>query len=289
MNNQIISGCYSSTVFVSGDDIGTIYIGKYNNTTNKQEKLMTKIIDQIHGPIHKICCHPMKNYFFLCGDISGAIMKLTVTPFFATEIKTVATHQYQVCDMDIHKNGNFLVTCSNDAIKLWDIKMDGMIILHTIKPESYSLCVAFHPEKSFFAVGYADKKIRLFVLDQMNKITETGCSNIQSGDVNNIVFDKTGGEYLAATSYNSVYIYNFPKMDIVYCFRDNIEPVADFTRYNINDLVFINDKKMIITTCNNKQIIQRFYNDIIQTMNIEFVKNYDYSVNNIQAHETPTS
>ena len=177
MNNQIISGCNSPTVFVSGDDIGTIYIA------NKNEKLMTKIIDQIHGPIHKICCHPLKNYFFLCGDISGAIMKLTVTPFFATEIKTVATHQYQVCDMDIHKNGNLLVTCSNDAIKVWDLKMDGMIALHTIKPESYALCVAFHPEKSFFAVGYADKKIRLFVLDQMNKITEMGSSNIQSGDV----------------------------------------------------------------------------------------------------------
>lgn len=283
MNNQIISGCNSSTVFVSGDDIGTIYIA------NKNEKLMTKIIDQIHGPIHKICCHPVKNYFFLCGDISGAIMKLTVTPFFATEIKTVATHQYQVCDMDIHKNGNLLVTCSNDSIKLWDIKMDGMIMLHTIKPESYALCVAFHPDKSFFAVGYADKKIRLFVLDNMNKITETGCSACQSGDVNNLVFDKNGGEYLAATSYNSVYIYNFPTMDIVYCFRDNIEPVADFTRYHINDLVFTNDKKVVITTCNNKQIIQRFYNDISQKMDIEFVKNYDYSVNNIQAHDTPTS
>ena len=36
MNNQILSGCNSSTVFVSGDDIGTIYIA------NKNEKLMSK-------------------------------------------------------------------------------------------------------------------------------------------------------------------------------------------------------------------------------------------------------
>jgi hypothetical protein len=78
-------------------------------------------------------------------------------------------------------------------------------------------------------------------------------------------------------------------METVYCFRDNIEPVADFTRYHINDLGFTNDKKIVITTCNNKQIIQRFYNDISQTMDIDFVKNYEYTVNHLQAHDTPTS
>jgi len=280
---SIISVCNNLTIFVSGDDTGTIYI------SNKNEKLMTKINDQIHGPIHKICCHPVKNYFLLCGDISGAIMKLTVTPFFATEIKTVANHQYPVCDMDIHKNGNLLITCSNEAIKLWDIKLDGMSLLHTIKPEVYAMCIAFHPDKSFFAVGYADKKIRLFVFDQMNKITEIRCSECQYGDVNNLVFDKTGGEYLAATSYNLVYIYSFPTMEKVYCFSDNIEPVGDITRYHINDLGFTNDKKLVITTCNNKQIIQRYYNDFNKTMDIEFVKKYEYTVNHLQAHETPTS
>lgn len=287
MSNQILSGCFSPTVFVSGDDIGTIYIGKYNNITNKHEKLMTKINDQIHGPIYKICYNPIKNYFLLCGDISGSIMKLTVNAFYATEIKTVGSHSYQVCDMDIHKNGNLLVTCSNDAIKLWDIKLDVITITHTIKTENYALTVAFHPEKSFFAVGYSDKKIRLFVLDNTNKITESECSDMQSGDPSNIVFDKNSGEYLAATSYNSIYIYNFPKMDCIYHFNDNIESVADYTRYHINDLIFTNDKKIIIITCNKKQIIKRFFNDISRNMEIEYVKDYDYTVNNIQAHETP--
>ena len=78
-------------------------------------------------------------------------------------------------------------------------------------------------------------------------------------------------------------------METVYCFRDNIEPITDFTRYHINDLGFTNDKKIVITTCNNKQIIQRFYNDISQKMDIDFVKNYEYTVNHLQAHETPTS
>lgn len=283
---SIISGCNSPTIFVSGDENGTIYIGKYSSTTNKYEKLMVKLYDQIHGPICKICYHPMKNYFLLCGDISGAIMKLTVNTFFTTDIKTVGTHPYQVCDMDIHKNGNLLVTCSNDVIKVWDIKMDVMNIIQTIKTENYALCVAFHPEKTFFAVGFADKKLRLFVLDQTNTVTEIGSSTYQCGEVNNIVFDKTG-KYIATSSYNSVYIYSFPGMECIYCYNDNIEPISDFTKYQINNIAFLNDKKIVITTCNNKQIIQRFYNDNNRNMEIEFVKNFEYSVNHIQAHETP--
>lgn len=111
---SIISGAHNATVFVSGDEIGVIYIGKYPNIGG----VMVKIINQINGPILKICGNHLKNYFFLCGDISGAIMKLNVNGLFAAELKTVANHQYQVCDMDMHKNGNLLVTCSNDAIKL---------------------------------------------------------------------------------------------------------------------------------------------------------------------------
>ena len=283
---SIISGCNSPTIFVSGDDIGTIYIGKYSNMNNKYDKLMVKLNDQIHGPICKICYHPMKNYFLLCGDISGSIMKLTVSTFFTTDIKTVGSHPYQVCDMDIHKNGNLLVSCSNDVIKIWDIKMDVMNIIQTIKTENYALCIAFHPEKSFLAIGYADKKIRLFVLDQTNTVTEIAGSNNQLGDVNNIIFDKTG-KYIATSSYNSVYIYTFPLMECIYYFEDNIESIPDFTRYHINNIVFLNDKKIVITTCNNKQIIQRFYNDNNRNMEIEFVKNFEYSVNHIQAHETP--
>ena len=288
---SIISGCNNATVFVSGDEIGTIYIGKYSNIggIGKYDKVMVKLIDQVNGPILKICGSPLKNYFFLCGDISGAIMKLSVNSLFAAELKTVANHQYQVCDMDIHKNGNLLVTCSNDAIKLWDIKMDSMIMLHTIKLESYSLCVAFHPDKSFFAVGYADRRIRMFVLEQMNTVAEVGCTfRSQVGDMGNLVFEKSG-KYFAATSYNLVYIYSFPGMEEVYCFSDNIEPLADTTRYHISDLSFTIDKRIVITTCNNKQIIQRFFNEFSKTMEIESIKNYEYSVNHLLAHETPIS
>ena len=255
---SIISGSNNATVFVSGDDIGTIYIGKYSQVggVGKYDKVMVKLIDQVHGPILKICCHPMKNYFFLCGDISGAIMKLTVSGLFAAELKTVANHQYQVCDMDIHKNGNLLVTCSNDAIKLWDIKLDGMSPIHTIKTDLYGLRVAFHPEKSFFLVGYADQRIRMFVLEQMNTVVEIRCtSNSQIGDIRNIMFEKSG-KYFAATGYNLVYIYSFPEMEEVYYFIDNIKPIGDNTRYHINDLNFVIDKKIVITTCNNKQVIQ---------------------------------
>jgi hypothetical protein len=231
----------------------------------------------------------LKNYFFLCGDISGAIMKLSVNSLFAAELKTVANHQYQVCDMDFHKNGNLLVTCSNDAIKLWDVKLDGMSPIHTIKTEVYGLCVAFHPDKSFFAVGYADRRIRMFVLEQMNTVAEVGCTfRSQVGDMGNIVFEKSG-IYFAATSYNLVYIYSFPRMEEVYCFSDNIEPLVDTTRYHISDLSFMIDKKIVITTCNNKQVIKRFYNEFSKNMEIESVKNYDYSVNNLLAHETPIS
>ncbi len=294
---SIISGSNNSTVFVSGDEIGTIYIGKYSQVggvggvggSGKYDKVIVKLIDQINGPILKICGSHLKNYFFLCGDISGAIMKLTVNSLLAAEIKTVANHQYQVCDMDIHKNGNLLVTCSNDAIKLWDIKLDGMSPIHTIKTEVYGLCVAFHPEKSFFAIGYADRRIRMFVLEQMNTVVEIG--NIigsQFGEISNIVFEKSG-KYFAVTCYNVVYIYSFPGMEEVYWFNDNIEPLADNTRYHISDLSFVIDKKIVITTCNNKQIIQRFYNEFSKTMEIESVKNYDYSVNTLLAHETPIS
>ena len=294
---SIISGSNNSTVFVSGDEIGTIYIGKYSQVggvggvggAGKYDKVLVKLIDQINGPILKICGSHLKNYFFLCGDISGAIMKLTVNSLLAAEIKTVANHQYQVCDMDIHKNGNLLVTCSNDAIKLWDIKLDGMSPIHTIKTEVYGLCVAFHPEKSFFAIGYADRRIRMFVLEQMNTVVEIG--NIigsQFGEISNIVFEKSG-KYFAVTCYNVVYIYSFPGMEEVYWFNDNIEPLADNTRYHISDLSFVIDKKIVITTCNNKQIIQRFYNEFSKTMEIESVKNYDYSVNHLLAHETPIS
>jgi len=288
---SIISGSHNATVFVSGDEIGSIYIGKYSNVggVGKYDKVMVKLIDQVNGPILKICSSPLKNYFFLCGDISGAIMKLTVNPLFAAEFKTVASHQYQVCDMDIHKNGNLLVTCSNDAIKLWDVKLDGMSPIHTIKTEVYGLCVAFHPEKSFFAVGYADRRIRTFVLEQMNTVSEVGCTfRSQVGDMGNLVFEKSG-KYFATTSYNLVYIYSFPGMEEVYCFSDNIEQLADNTRYHISDLSFLNDKKIVITTCNNKQIIQRFYNEFSKNMEIESVKNYEYSVNHLLAHETPIS
>ena len=288
---SIISGCNNATVFVSGDEIGTIYIGKYSNIggIGKYDKVMVKLIDQVNGPILKICGSPLKNYFFLCGDISGAIMKLSVNSLFAAELKTVANHQYQVCDMDIHKNGNLLVTCSNDAIKLWDIKMEGMSQIHTIKTDVYGLCVAFHPDKSFFAVGYADRRIRLFVLEQMNTVAEVGCTfRSQVGDMGNLVFEK-GGKYFAATSYNLVYIYSFPGMEEVYCFSDNIEQLADTTRYHISDLSFTIDKRIVITTCNNKQIIQRFFNDFSKTMEIESIKNYEYSVNHLLAHETPIS
>lgn len=286
---SIISGSNNATVFVSGDEYGTIYIGKYTNVggVGKYDKLMVKLIDQVNGPILKICGNPLKNHFFLCGDISGAIMKLTVSALFATELKTVANHQYQVCDMDIHKNGNLLLTCSNDSIKLWDIKMDGMTLYHTIKTEAYGLHVAFHPEKSFFAVGYANQRIRIFVLDQMNAVMEIACtSGSQIGEIRNIVFEKSG-KYFAVTGYNLVYIYSFPGLEEVYCFSDNIEPLVDNTRYNISDLSFIIDKKIIIATCNNKQIIQRFYNDFSKKMEIEFVKNYEYSINHLLAHETP--
>ena len=288
---SIISGCNNATVFVSGDEIGTIYIGKYSNIggIGKYDKVMVKLIDQVNGPILKICGSPLKNYFFLCGDISGAIMKLSVNSLFAAELKTVANHQYQVCDMDIHKNGNLLVTCSNDAIKLWDIKMEGMSQIHTIKTDVYGLCVAFHPDKSFFAVGYADRRIRLFVLEQMNTVAEVGCTfRSQVGDMGNLVFEK-GGKYFAATSYNLVYIYSFPGMEEVYCFSDNIEQLADTARYHISDLSFTIDKRIVITTCNNKQIIQRFFNDFSKTMEIESIKNYEYSVNHLLAHETPIS
>ena len=282
---SIISGSNNATVFVSGDEYGSIYIGKYSNAGG----VLVKLIDQVNGPILKICGSPLKNYFFLCGDISGAIMKLTVNPLFAAELKTVANHQYQVCDLDFNKNGNLLVTCSNDAIKLWDVKLDGMSPIHTIKTEVYAQCVAFHPDKSFFAVGYADMRIRMFVLEQMNTVVEVG--NIigsQIGDMSNLVFEKSG-KYFAATSYNLVYIYSFPWMEEVYWFSDNIEPVSDNTRYHINDLSFINDKKIVITTCNNKQVIKRFYNEFSKNMEIESVKNYDYSVNNLLAHEIPIS
>jgi WD40 repeat protein len=282
---SIISGSNNATVFVSGDEIGTIYIGKYSNSGS----VLVKLIDQVNGPILKICGSPLKNYFFLCGDISGAIMKLTVNALLAAELKTVANHQYQVCDMDFHKNGNLLVTCSNDAIKLWDVKLDGMSPIHTIKTEVYAKCVAFHPDKSFFLVGYSDMRIRMFVLEQMNTVVEVG--NIirsQIGEMSNLVFEKSG-KYFAATGYNLVYIYNFPGMEEVYCFSDNIEPVSDITRYHISDLSFVIDKKIVITTCNNKQVIKRFYNEFNKNMEIESVKNYDYSVNNLLAHETPIS
>jgi WD40 repeat protein len=288
---SIISGSNNSTVFVSGDECGTIYIGKYSQIggLGKYEKIMVKLIDQVNGPILKICGSPLKNYFFLCGDISGAIMKLTVNALFAAELKTVANHQYQVCDMDMHKNGNLLVTCSNDAIKLWDIKLDGMSPIHTIKTDIYGMRVAFHPEKSFFTVGYADRIIRMFVLEQMNTVMEVGCiSRSQIGEMNNLMFEKSG-KYFAATGYNMVYIYSFPGMEDVYCFRDNIEPVSDITRYHISDLSFVIDKKIVITTCNNKQVIKRFYNEFSKNMEIESVKNYEYSVNHLLAHETPIS
>jgi WD40 repeat protein len=288
---SIISGSNNSTVFVSGDECGTIYIGKYSQVggLGKYEKIMVKLIDQVNGPILKICGSPLKNYFFLCGDISGAIMKLTVNALFAAELKTVANHQYQVCDMDMHKNGNLLVTCSNDAIKLWDIKLDGMSPIHTIKTDIYGMRVAFHPEKSFFTVGYADRIIRMFVLEQMNTVMEVGCiSRSQIGEMNNLMFEKSG-KYFAATGYNMVYIYSFPGMEDVYCFRDNIEPVSDITRYHISDLSFVIDKKIVITTCNNKQVIKRFYNEFSKNMEIESVKNYEYSVNHLLAHETPIS
>ena len=275
---SIISGAHNATVFVSGDEIGTIYIGKYSNVRG----VIVKLIDQVNGPILKICGSPLKNHFFLCGDISGAIMKLSVNSLFAAELKTVANHQYQVCDMDFHKNGNLLVTCSNDAIKLWDVKLDGMSPIHTIKTEVYGLCLAFHPDKSFFLVGYADMRIRMFVLEQMNTVAEVGCTfRSQVGDMGNIVFEKSG-KYFAATSYNLVYIYSFPGMEEVYCFSDNIEPLADNTRYHISDLSFVIDKKIVITTCNNKQVIKRFYNEFSKNMEIE-------SVNNLLAHETPIS
>jgi WD40 repeat protein len=288
---SIISGSNNSTVFVSGDECGTIYIGKYSQIggLGKYEKIMVKLIDQVNGPILKICGSPLKNYFFLCGDISGAIMKLTVNALFAAELKTVANHQYQVCDMDMHKNGNLLVTCSNDAIKLWDIKLDGMSPIHTIKTDIYGMRVAFHPEKSFFTVGYADRMIRMFVLEQMNTVMEVGCiSRSQIGEMNNLMFEKSG-KYFAATGYNMVYIYSFPGMEDVYCFRDNIEPVSDITRYHISDLSFVIDKKIVITTCNNKQVIKRFYNEFSKNMEIESVKNYEYTVNHLIAHETPIS
>jgi hypothetical protein len=167
--------------------------------------------------------------------------------------------------------------------------MEGMSQIHTIKTDVYGLCVAFHPDKSFFAVGYADRRIRLFVLEQMNTVAEVGCTfRSQVGDMGNLVFEK-GGKYFAATSYNLVYIYSFPGMEEVYCFSDNIKPLADATRYHISDLSFTIDKRIVITTCNNKQIIQRFFNDFSKTMEIESVKNYDYSVNHLLAHETPIS
>lgn len=287
---SIISGAHNATIFVSGDETGIIYIGKYFNIggLGKYDKVMVKLIDQVKGPILKICGSPLKNYFFLCGDISGEIMKLKVSGVFSAELKTVANHKYQVCDMDIHKNGNLLVTCSNDAIKLWDIKMDGMTLYHTIKTDVYATCVAFHPEKSFFAVGYADRKIRMFVLEQMNTVAEVGCtSDSQIGDIGNLAFEKNG-KYFAVTRYNMVYIYSFPGMEEVYWFNDNIEPLADNTRYHISDLSFTNDKKIVITTSNKKQIIQRFYNEFSKTMEIESVKNYEYSVNHLIAHETLT-
>lgn len=286
---SIISGAYNASVFVSGDEFGAIYIGKYSiiGGVGKYDKVMVKLIDQVNGPVFKICGNPLKNYFFLCGDISGAIMKLSISGFLSAELKTIANHQYQVCDMDIHKNGNLLVTCSNDAIKLWDIKMDGMSPIHTIKTDVYAMCVAFHPEKSFFAVGYADRKIRMFVLEQMNSVAEVGCtSGSPIGDIGNLVFEKTG-KYFAVTRYNIVYIYSFPEMEEVYWFNDNIEPLTDNTRYHITDMNFTNDKKIVIITCNNKQIIQRFYNEFSKTMEIESVKNFKYSVNHLLAHETP--
>ena len=288
---SIISGAHNATVFVSGDELGVIYIGKYSmiGGVGKYDKVIIKLIDQINGPILKIYGNSLKNYFLLCGDISGAIMKLTINGLVAAELKTLANHQYQVCDMDIHKNGNLLATCSTDAIKLWDIKMDGMSPIHTIKTDIYSTCVAFHPEKSFFAVGYADRKIRMFVLEQMNTVAEIGCTTgSQIGDIKNIIFEKSG-KYFAVTRYNMVYIYSFPGMEEVYCFSDNIEPLADTTRYHIRDLSFVIDKKIVITTCNNKQVIKRFYNEFSKNMEIESVKNYDYSVNNLLAHETPIS
>jgi WD40 repeat protein len=285
---SIISGAHNSTAFVSGDELGAIYIGKYSNVggVGKYDKVIVKLIDQVNGPILKICGSTLKNYFFLCGDISGAIMKLNVNALFAVELKTVANHQYQVCDMDIHKNGNLLLTCSNDAIKLWDIKMDGMSLIHTIKTDVYATCAAFHPEKSFFAVGYADRKIRMFVLEQMNTVAEVGCtSGSPIGDIGNLAFEKNG-KYFAVTRYNVVYIYSFPEMEEVYWFNDNIEPLVDHTRYYISNLIFTTDKKIVITTCNNKQIIQRFYNEFTKTMEIEFVKNYEYSVNHLLTHES---
>jgi hypothetical protein len=88
----------------------------------------------------------------------------------------------------------------------------------------------------------------------------------------NLVFEKSG-KYFAATGYNIVYIYSFPGMEEVYWFYDNIEPVSDITRYYISDLSFVIDKKIVITTCNKKQVIKRFYNELSKTMEIESVKN----------------
>ena len=129
----------------------------------------------------------------------------------------------------------------------------------------------------------------MFVLEQMNTVAEFGgTSSCQVGDMSNIVFEKSG-KYFAATGYNVIYIYSFPELEEVYSFNDNIEPVVDNTRYHISDISFVIDKKIVITTCNNKQVIQRFYNDFNRTMEIESVKNYEYSVNHLLAHETPIS
>lgn len=129
----------------------------------------------------------------------------------------------------------------------------------------------------------------MFVLEQMNTVSEVGCiTGSQFGDIGNLLFEK-GGKYFAVTSYNVVYIYSFPTMEHVYYFCDNIEPIGDITRYHINDLSFTTDKKIVITTCNNSQIIQRFYNDFSKKMEIEFVRNYKYSINHLIAPEIQTN
>ncbi len=82
----------------------------------------------------------------------------------------------------------------------------------------------------------------------------------------NLVFEKSG-KYFAATGYNIVYIYSFPGMEEVYWFYDNIEPLADNTRYYISDLSFVIDKKIVITaTANAKtQKILFFLNNLKMT------------------------
>lgn len=136
----------------------------------------------LNTPIKIMVMHPSGKLFFMgCYDIRGTYSLVCYR--FAENYTTVcyqilSGHNDTVDAIGINPAGSIMVTASSDNQGiLWNISADGQTITRTRMFDIgiCAFCIAFHPDKPFFAIGGHCNDVILYRIDDSFSISRFSC------------------------------------------------------------------------------------------------------------------